>query len=94
MGSTILITPMHSPLGTVTHMCHDVVPATLSGVGERASSEWAFRSALGGTGPRSYQLTFLPLNHLVRCIRRLEAGCALWHPPPPTKPLLAQTLGS
>lgn len=29
VGSPILITPM-LPLGTVTHMCHDVVPATLS----------------------------------------------------------------
>lgn len=33
VGSPILITPMPPPLGTVTHMCHDVVPATLSIVG-------------------------------------------------------------
>lgn len=33
VGSPILITPMPPPLGTVTHMCHDVVPATLSIMG-------------------------------------------------------------
>lgn len=47
MGSTILITPMPPPLGTVTHMCHDVVPATLSSVGERTLSEWPFKTVLG-----------------------------------------------
>lgn len=55
MGSTSLITPMHSPLGTVTHMCHDVVPATLSSVGERTSSEWPFGSPWG-------VLTHAPVN--------------------------------
>lgn len=55
MGSISLITPMHSPLGTVAHMCHDVVPATLPSVGERASSEWPFGSPWG-------VLTHAPVN--------------------------------
>lgn len=42
VGSPILITPMPPLLGTVTHMCHDVVPATLStgGKGHRLSAPW------------------------------------------------------
>lgn len=51
VGSTILITPLPPPLGIVTHMCHDVVPATLSSVGERTLYEWPFRSVLGGIDP-------------------------------------------
>lgn len=51
VGSTILITPLPPPLGTVTHMCHDVVPATLSSVGERTLYEWSFRSVLGVIDP-------------------------------------------
>lgn len=47
VGSPILIPPMPPPLGTVTHMCHDVVPATPSVVGKRALSEWPFRSVWG-----------------------------------------------
>lgn len=55
VGSTILITPMPPLLGIVTHMCHDVVPATLSSVGERTLCEWPFRSVLGA-------LTQIPVN--------------------------------
>lgn len=55
VGSPILITPVPPPLGTVTHMCHDVVPATPSGVGERTRSEWPFKSVLGA-------LTRTPVN--------------------------------
>lgn len=57
MGSPILITPVPPPLGIVTHMCHDVVPATPYGVGERTWSEWPFKSVLGA-------LTQIPINQL------------------------------
>lgn len=33
-----LITPVPPPMGTVTHTCHDVVPASLSSVGVRTLS--------------------------------------------------------
>lgn len=51
VGSPILITLMPPLLGTVTHMCHDVVPATLSTGGERASSECPLGSVLGVLTP-------------------------------------------
>lgn len=87
MGNPILITPMPPLLGIVTHMCHDVVPATPCSVLERTLSEWPFRSVLGALAQTQLISSPSPKSFLSW---KLALPSGNFTP----RPLLAQILGS